>query len=173
MKAFESQRLQLRPINENDLQFLMDLRNDKQVMEWLVEANLTMHQQLHWFNSLKKNDYVFVIYKKDGMVPIGTIALFDVHERHRRGRWSLRITPDEWSKGYAKEAIEIFLDYVFNTLNINKLMGDCFAENTREVENLKKRGFKSEGIWREHYYHKGKYRDSIQFTMLKSDYESR
>jgi len=170
MNVLETDRLILTPITENDLRFLLDLRNNKHVCEWIIHEPLSESDQKKWFDTLK-NSVIFIIHLKSGE-PIGTIGLTDINYRHQRAKWNLRIHPDYWRKGYAKETIKKFLDYVFNTLNINKLMGDCFVENIAEVNNLRKLGFTEEGIWQEHYFHKGKFRDSINFIMLKKEYEN-
>ena len=164
-----SERIKLVPIDESYLSFLLDLRWNKNICETIIFEPITKEQQLNWYKNLK-NAQMFCICLKDG-TPIGAIGAFEIHSIHRRCKWTLRIHPDHWRKGYAAEAVKIFLDYIFNTLNINKLMGDCFSDNIAEVNNLRKLGFKEEGLWKEHYFHKGKYRDAIQFVMLKRDYD--
>ena|SRR3990167_2329381 len=169
MKILESKRIFLRPVDENSLPFLLELRWNKDVCETIIPEPITMLQQIEWFNNLRNAEH-FCICLKSGEI-IGAIGIFDIHQQHRRAKWTLRIHPTHWRKGYAKESIIIFLDYVFNTLNINKLMGDCFEGNFAEVNNLTKLGFRNEGTWMQHYFHKGKYQNSIQFVMTKSEYE--
>ena len=174
MRVLESERLLLKPIDVEDLKYLCDLRWNKEVTTWIIHEPISYKQQLEWYNSLKKTDVALSIFykseKSTDITIIGTIGLYDIHPKHQRAKWSLRITPEYWGKGIAKEVIKMFLDYVFNTMNVNKLMGDCFVENVVEVNVLTKMGFTSEGVWREHYFHKGKFRDSIQFTMLRREY---
>ncbi len=166
MNVLETERLIMLPASENDLKFLLDLRWNKNMCEWIVHDLISMDSQICWFKSLK-NANILVIRLKS-REPIGTIGLIDISTRHQRAKWNLRIHPDYWRQGYAREAIPVFLDYVFGTMNINKLMGDCFVDNIAEVNNLRKLGFEEEGVWKEHYYHKGKFRDSIQFVMFKN-----
>ncbi len=165
MNVLETERLALTPITEKDLKFLLALRWNKQICEWIIHEPLSESDQLAWFKS-PKNAAIFVIHLKSGE-PIGTIGLTDISTRHQRAKWNLRIHPDYWRQGYAKEIIPCFLEYIFETLNINKLTGDCFVENIAEVNNLRKLGFEEEGIWKEHYYHKGKFRDSIQTSQFR------
>ena len=169
MNILESDRLQLRPIDENSLPFLLELRQNKAICETIISEVITIEQQKEWYRNLKNAQH-FCICLKNGVM-IGSIGIFDIHQVHRRAKWTLRIHPDHWRKGYAKESIRLFLDYVFNVLNINKLMGDCFADNIAEINNLTKLGFRQEGIWKQHYFHNGKYKDSIQFVMSKEEYD--
>jgi RimJ/RimL family protein N-acetyltransferase len=180
MRILETDRLIIKPVEEIDLDYLLKLRWDKQVMEWLIHEPLSRESQIKWYSGLDHTSCAFSIWLKRGnKLPdryvdklIGTIGLYDINYKHQRAKWNLRIDPEHWRQGLATEAIKPFLEYVFNTMNLNKLMGDCFAENIAEVNNLTKLGFKQEGVWKEHYFHKGKFRDSIQFVMLKSDYDT-
>lgn len=175
MNILESKRIWLKPLERTDLFFMGCLRNNADINKWIINNPLTPESQTEWFTNLSDAN-IFIIkevlpslYNNENQ--IGTIGIFSINHLHRTGRWNLRIMPEYWRKGFATEAIKLFLYYVFNTLNINKLMGDCFAENIAEVNLLTKLGFVNEGTWREHYFHRGKFRDSIQFTMLKSDYD--
>src|SRR3990167_3634909 len=172
MNILESEKVILKLIEKVDLAFLMELRQRKEVCEWIVSEPLTAEKQEKWFSELKDNELYFVIISASDGSSEGQIGLFDINRQHQRARWTLRIHPDHWKKGYAKEAMKIFFDYVFNILNLNKISGDCFIENKAEVENLKRAGFKEEGYWEDHYFHKGKFRDAINFAMTKKDYEN-
>ena len=169
MKFLESKRIFLRPVDESSLPFLTELRWNKQICETIIFEPITIESQKEWLRNLKNAEH-FCICLKNGMI-IGAIGIFEIHNIHRRAKWTLRIHPDHWRKGYGREAIKIFLDYVFNTRNINKLMGDCFENNIAEVNNLTKLGFRNEGVWYEHYFHKGKCQNSIQFVMTKKEYD--
>lgn len=54
----------------------------------------------------------------------------------------IRIDPTKQGKGYVKESINLFLDYGFNTLNLNKIIFDSFAHNDAIVSLTLKLGFK-------------------------------
>jgi RimJ/RimL family protein N-acetyltransferase len=48
---------------------------------------------------------------------------------------------DFWGKGASDEAISLVLDFAFNTLNVRKISGGCYAENIGMVFTFKKLGF--------------------------------
>jgi len=168
MKVLESDRLILRTIERKDLLFMLELRNDKRICEWIIHEPMTFESQVKWFENLN-NALYFCIELKTGE-RIGIIGLFEISSKHQRAKWTLKIHPDYWRKGYGKETIKLFLNYVFNTMNINKIWGDCFTENIAEVNNLQKLGFREEGIWNDHYFHKGKFRTAINFAMTRGEY---
>lgn len=165
----KGERIELIPICETDMDFLLELRSNKKTCETIIFEPKNIYQQIKWFSEIKNAEY-FCVWL--GLKRIGFIGIFDIHSIHRRGKWTMRIHPDYWRQGYAREAMKVFFNYVFNHLNINKVFGDCFAENMAEVSNLRSAGFKEEGIWKDHYFHNGKYMDSINFAMTKKEYEN-
>ena len=172
MRILESERILLKPVETEDLEFLLTLRWDKDIMNYLIHNPISMKDQKDWYAGLKKNDIALSIFQKeDGNMNImGTIGLYDISHRHQRAIWRIRIAPKFQGKGYAKEAIDMLLDYGFNTLNLNKIISDSFAENDAIVNLTLKLGFRQEGLLKEHYFHRGKYRDAIQFGLLREEY---
>lgn len=47
---------------------------------------------------------------------------------------------------------------------------DSFSDNVSIVNLTMKLGFKQEGLLVGHYFHKGKFRDAIQFGLLRKDF---
>jgi Acetyltransferases, including N-acetylases of ribosomal proteins len=172
MRVLESDRLVLKPTEVEDLGYLLNLRWDKDVMDFLIHDPISQKDQDNWFNGLKKTDLSMTIFLKEvnGKIIIGTIGLYQINYRHQRAVWRIRLDPAYQKKGYAKESINMLLDYGFNTLNLNKIISDSFADNDAIVKLTLKLGFKEEGLLKNHYFHKGKFRDAIQFGLLRDDF---
>lgn len=171
MNILQSDKVTLKLIEKVDLPFLMELRQRKEICEWIIADPLTIEKQQNWFSSLKDNELYFVIISTQHQTPVGQIGLVDINRQHQRARWTLRIHPNYWRKGYARAAMKLFFDYVFNTLNLNKIYGDVFSENVAEVMNLSKAGFKWEGEFEDYFFHRGKFRSVIFYSMSKKQYE--
>lgn len=176
MRILESERILLKPVEPEDLIFLLNLRWDKEVTTYLIHDPLSVKNQNDWFNNLKKNDIPFSIFIKENseLKIIGTVGFYDINTRHQRAVWrSLRLDPSQQGKGYAKEAANLFLDYGFNTLNLNKITNDSLADNVAIISLITKLGFKKEGLLVEHVFHKGKFRDAIQFGLLRREFNNK
>lgn len=172
MRILETERLILKPVELEDLQYLLNLRWNQEVMDYLIHDPISYKNQLDWFNNIKKNDLALSIFVKEGqqLQIIGTIGLYEMNQRHQRAIWRIRLDPSQQGKGYATEAINLLLDYGFNTLNLNKIISDSFADNAAIVNLTLKLGFKQEGLLVGHYFHKGTFRDAIQFGLLREDF---
>jgi ribosomal-protein-alanine N-acetyltransferase len=175
MRILETERLLLKPIEVEDLKYLLNLRWEQEVMNYLIHDPISAKSQNDWFNNLKKTDLALSIFLKENgsLKIIGTIGLYEVNTRHQRAIWRIRLDPTQQGKGYAKEAINLMLDYGFNTLNLNKIISDSFADNTAIINLTLKLGFKQEGLLVGHYFHKGEFRDAIQFGLLRKDFNNK
>ncbi len=175
MRILETQRLLLKPIESEDLIFLLNLRWNQEVMNYLIHDPISAKSQNDWFNNLKKTDLALSIFVKENseIKIIGTIGLYEINNRHQRAIWRIRLDPSRQGKGYATEAINLMLDYGFNTLNLNKIISDSFADNEAIVKLTLKLGFKQEGLLVGHYFHHGEFRDAIQFGLLRKDFNSK
>jgi diamine N-acetyltransferase len=172
MRILETERLLLKPVEAEDLKYLLNLRWDQEVMNYLIHDPISSKNQVDWFNNLNKKDLALSIFLKEDadLKIIGTIGLYEINARHQRAIWRIRLDPTQQGRGYATEAIKLLLDYGFNTLNLNKITSDSFADNEAIVRLTLKLGFKQEGLLVGHYFHKGKFGDAIQFGLLRKDF---
>lgn len=74
--------------------------------------------------------------------------------------------------GLAVEASKMLIEYGFNTLNINKITSDVFPNNESIIKLLEKMGFKEEGRLKEHYFHQGKFKDVVIYSLLRNDFNN-
>ena len=164
MRILETERLLLKSVERDDLKFLLDLRWDAAVMKGLIHDPISVRSQEDWFEKIQRsNDVALSIFIKENgelteMTIVGTVGLYNFKHRHQIATWRVRLAPGYQGMGIAREAIMLVLDYGFNTLNLNKIISDSFADNEAIVSLSKKLGFVEEGILRSHYFHDGKFK---------------
>lgn len=120
--------INLKPLTKDDLQFLLEIRNDDSTRFYLEDNSIfTLSECKKWFDNLISPWYIIEINKnKVGYIRTNKDEVgCDIHPKFRR-------------KGYAKMAYEIYLkDKKYATL---KVFDDNFAKNL-----YKKLGFTSTG----------------------------
>lgn len=92
-----------------------------------------------WENS---NVKTFIIEAEQE--PVGMVTLYDF----RKGGCELgiKIGPkDSRERGYASEAVELLVDYVFGSLNLKVVRGSTMAHNHRMQRVFEKCGFREVG----------------------------
>lgn len=176
MRVLEGERVILKPIEQEDLSFLLDLRWDKEVTEFIIHDPISVHNQHHWFENLnKKGDLALSIFYKNPKTKTvelaGTIGLYDINHRHQRATLKgTRIHPTYQGSGIVFEAMTLLLDYGFNTLNLQRISGDSFPDNKPILQLLETFGFQVEGTLRSHYFHNGQFKDVILTGLLREDF---
>ncbi|MDP5121633.1 MAG: GNAT family N-acetyltransferase [Spirosomaceae bacterium] len=148
---FQTNRLIIRPTNETDATFLVDLMNSPGWLEFIgdrqvytesdaisyIKARITPQ-----FDRLGYGNYTII--KKADSVKIGSCGLYD-----REGLAGIDIgyalLPDFQGKGYAFEAVNELKNIAFNQFNLPEIKAITNKENLPSQQLLKKIGltFKS------------------------------
>jgi RimJ/RimL family protein N-acetyltransferase len=77
--------------------------------------------------------------------------------------------PQDRGKGYTTQATNIFVAYLFETKEINRLQATTLPENTPSIRVLEKCGFTFEGKARKAMFHKGEYKDVNIYSLLRNE----
>ncbi len=72
---------------------------------------------------------------------VGTVDLFDFDIHHSRVALGLFVAPDQHRKGYAKAALQLIENYVFDFLKINQLYCFIAVENKASVKLFSNENF--------------------------------
>jgi len=91
--------INLRPLTENDLPFLLEVRNDESTRQFLEhDSKFTLKEALKWFRDGQPKWYIIKVNR----MPVGYIRTLD-------DEVGCDIHPDFRKKGYAKMAYELYL----------------------------------------------------------------
>lgn len=122
-------------------------------------------------SNLTDNLQIFIIEKKDKS-RIGIILYFLV----KGGPVELLeigylIIPSERRKGFCKEAVTIFVDYLFLTKNISRIQATADVRNIGSHIVLEKTGFTKEGVMRDMIFNQGEWRDFALYSILRKEWK--
>lgn len=68
------------------------------------------------------------------------------------------------------KAMKLLIDFIFNTININKIQLRVYSFNERAIKSYKKNGYIIEENLRQSIFRNGKYHDEIIMGLLREDY---
>ena len=166
----ETQRLILRKFELSDAQFFYDLNSDPLVIKYTGdEAFKTIEESEERIqyvqNQYKENGYGrFTVIEKDTMNPLGWCGL-KYHPEENETDLGYRFMQKYWDKGYATESSKACMDYGFNTLKLDRIIGNAMNDNISSINVLKKMGMT---YLRETNLHN---LPSSTFQILKQDYK--
>lgn len=167
--------LYLQSVAPKDAGLLAKWRFSDQNYDFFYEYIPTTEEQNEkWIESVlnKKNEINLIAYEKESDRPVGMISLIDIDARNQKceiGRVLIGNAEDR-KKGYGKHLIFLVLEYAFLHLNMRKVYLEVFAENDRAVRFYQKSGFKEDGLFQEHIYKNGKFKDVIHMSLFKKDF---
>ena len=168
--------LSLRPITSADMPKILGWRNKKDIRKWFFNSQvLAMKDQKKWYSAYenKDNDEMFIIQVDS--VDIGIIAIYNIDKKNKKAEIGrLLIGEDEYrSKGYAYQAGKLLLKYAFNSLKMEKLYLNLFADNITAVNLYTKLGFLKAAILRKDIVASISRKDVIVMGLLKRNFEEK
>jgi ribosomal-protein-alanine N-acetyltransferase len=168
----KTERLALRPLSKGDGPAWFEIFSDDRVMHYwsrapiksLAEAESLLQQELDWFESGSSISWGIALAESN--LIIGKITLFQFSEQNRRAEIGYILGYPHWGNGYMSEAIEPVIDYAFTTLKLHRIEADTDPENLASLALLEKFGFQREGYFRERWWLKDKWADSVMLALL-------
>lgn len=102
---------------------------------------------------------------------IGDCAIkLDLYEE-RIAEIGITISHLEQRKGYAKEAIQWILAFLYDEKNIHRVVETVDEKNTASINLLKSLGFRKEGFFLENIFFKGSWGSEFQYALLKREWK--
>ena len=130
-------------VHEYDFNYLMNLngifeyvkRDADEVRGWFGQGIDGFYK-----NIKSKNNFNFIIYLKDGNIPIGNISFDRNIEELKSTEIACYLHPSYWGNGYVKEALIECMDYLFNNGFENIVYG-YDKDNDKSLRLCEKIGF--------------------------------
>ena len=124
--------IKLRPLDLNDLEFLLEVRNDNSTLQFLEnDSKFTLEESKSWFENTQPKWYIIEVFEYPVAYSVGYIRTngdevgCDIHPNFRR-------------KGYARMAYKLYLkDKDYASLWVFE---DNFAKNLYEELGFKANG---------------------------------
>lgn len=160
----------LRKINRDDLQFLLDLKNESWWGTHKTKIS-NLDDQIKWYESMPSDQIFMIAQNSDGL--IGVACYTDIDYFSRTLNISGSIASNFRNPEIVRKSFACGLDFAFEILNVQKVNAEVLETHISaqklEIEYL---GFKCEGRKRRSVYKSGRYYDSIILGMLREEWES-
>lgn len=104
---------------------------------------------------------------------IGDCGLHCREEDPLQMELGITLSPSHQGKGYATEALDILLRFVFATLGMHRVSAFTDAENHAAAALFRRLGFRQEAHHIEHRWFKGQWDSEYVFALLRREWELR
>lgn len=166
--------IELRDIEERDLNHLFRWRNEPEVDRWMYSHPPTFEAHETWFAAFMLDpDRKGWIITLDGR-PSGSLTLTGVTSAQRRARWDWYIGDAEArGRGVGRAAQALGLELAFGFYGLQRVWSEVQAANEVALRAQAAAGFLREGYLRRHAYKHGEFRDVALLAILASEWAER
>jgi len=136
-EAIKTDRLILRPLQQEDADRLHRAFSDPDVMRWFADVHTDLQQTRDWVMGTlrepvdKTREYAIL---RDGQV-IGKAGIWN------RPELGYLLTADHWRQGLAFEALSALLPHLFTLMELDHITADVDPRNAPSLGLLHKLGF--------------------------------
>jgi len=174
----QTARLVLRNFIDSDLESFLAYRNDPEVAKyqgWGLPYPREKGEAFIAFMkeriALKQGGWIqFAIALKDTDELIGDLGCYIKEDDIRQARIGFTIAAKHWRKGYMSEVTPCLLEYLFEDMDIHRVVADCDVDNVASYRTLEKLGFRREAHFVESYLVNGVYASEYHYGLLQREW---
>ncbi len=178
----QSSRLLLRALEPKDAQRLYEYRNQPDVMlfqgwtpqspqEVVEHANLMTNQEFAKAGTWYQVVLALLPEIDTNQTVIGDVAFCIEPELKKQSELGIAIDTNFHGKGYALEAINALVNYLFTRFNLHRIHVSIDPENHASRKLFKRCNFREEGHLKQAVFFKGEWTDDIIMAILKSEWQ--
>ena len=166
------QKINLRALEPEDLQFLFDTENDESFWELsntqtpFSKFLLKQYLENAHLDIFEAKQLRLIIEENTNNQPIGMIDLFDFNPQHKRAGVGILIQNEYQQKGFASEALSLFIQYCFTHLNLHQLYANITSDNTKSSALFNKHQFKKVGVKKDWIFTNTTFKDEILYQLI-------
>jgi ribosomal-protein-alanine N-acetyltransferase len=172
-------QIYLSPLTKEDItEEYISWLNDKEVCRGNSHATFPNNfaKTLSYVESISnsKTEFVFTVRLKKNDQHIGNASFQNVNYVNRSAEMAIILGNKKyWNKGISTEILQLFIDFGFNTLNLNRISTGTPTINKGGLKICEKNGMKKEGLLRKVMYKEGEYLDVEIFSILREEYKNK
>lgn len=175
--CLETSRLRIRQFRDADLDTFLAYRNDPEVAKyqgWDVpyprEKALEFVAEMESKPLSVTGEWLqMTIEELESGQAVGDVAFF-IKKEEPQAYVGCTIARPYWQKGYGSEAARRLLEYLFDELDLHRVIAITDVENVASFRTLERLGFRREGHFIENLMFKGKWASEYHYAMLKREW---
>lgn len=132
----ETPRTYLRLINVQDAEFVLSIRQNPHLNQFLSAVSPDIQQQINWINDYKERelyglDYYFIIMDKQSNSAVGMVRVYDINYLDSSFAWGSWVLTEIHPKHSALDSMLLSYEFAFNELNLRLCRFKVHTANIR------------------------------------------
>jgi len=173
-----SARVSVRPVEERDIDDLLEINGDPEVTRFLPYPTWQSRDDgLAWLKRMQALEgtgacrQLVVERNGDGKV-IGTVLIFRFDAGSARAELGFVLGRAHWGQGFMREALEAVCAHAFSAMAIRRLEAEVNPANEPSNGLLRRIGFRLEGTLRKRWVGKGIPYDTNFYGFLAEEWQA-
>lgn len=171
----ESDTVELRTIEEEDLDFLQETINHPNVRRTIGNRSpINGEQEQEWFEERASGDGdgVELLVCRDGEA-VGSVGLEPKDPTGVNVELGIFLAEEFWGEGYGTEASRLLTDFAFRERRVHRVLARVFEGNVGSARIWEKLGFRHEATHVESEFVDGEYVDVEFYAVLEDEWFER
>jgi diamine N-acetyltransferase len=172
MQTLSGNRIKLRALEPEDLDFLFASENDEE--NWEISNTqvpfskyiLKLYIENSHLDIYEAKQLRLVIADLETNKPLGMIDLFDFEPFHHKAGLGIIINKEVRKKDIATEALQLLIPYAFKHLNLHQLYANITTDNQQSIRLFEKFNFTLAGIKKDWIYSSPNYKDEAIYQLI-------
>jgi diamine N-acetyltransferase len=171
MNTLKGKNIFLRALELEDINYLFSIENNEKY--WSISDSQIPFSRYLLNRYLKNSNMDIYEAKQLRLVitdfqnnTIGLIDLFDIDFKNNRAGVAIIINEKMRSKGFAKEALELLIQYSKTHLSLHQLYCNILEDNSHSFNLFKSVEFKQVGLKKDWIKFDGKYKNELLLQLI-------
>ena len=173
-------RLELRPFRDDDLDTLCEMDGDPATTRYLywgprtrAEVRVSLARRKKMTSIEKEGDglRLAIVLREDRSL-VGDVSLYYRSKEHGQGEIGFVLHPDHHGHGYAGEAVRVLIGLGFEALGLHRIVGRCDPRNAASARLMEGLGMRREAHLRENEYVKGEWVGEYVYALLADEWRA-
>lgn len=174
MLTLKGNKVYLRALEPEDLDFVLEVENSEQFWEisatrvpysrYLIKKYLqNSHRDIYEVKQLR----LMICDLKNQQ--IGLIDIFDLEPKDRRAALGILIVNEtDRGKGYGAEVLTLICNYCFTHLDLHQVYANVTADNPASIQLFEKNKFERVGVKKDWIIANGKFKNEILYQLINN-----
>jgi len=174
----KSKRLFFKKVAKKDLGYIKNWRNSKGV--WEFNSQYTLLNQLNqklWYdeiNSKTSHQIMFTIFNFKNKTPIGICGFRYFDSKNKSADVSILLGTEKYrGRKLGTEALDLLVNFGFNSLNLHHISARIFSNNYRSIKVFENMNFKLDATLRDCIWRCGKWWNIYSYSLLSHEYNNK
>jgi RimJ/RimL family protein N-acetyltransferase len=174
----ETERLILRPVSIGDKAAIFEYRSDSETNKYQGSIPSSIEDVEEFINKLAKHInepsswFQMVIVEKKSDKIIGDLGIHFFGSENQQTEIGCTLNKLYHHMGYATEAVERVIEYLFNDLNKHRIIASIDPANKSSIKLVERLRFRKEAHFVKSLFINGQWVDDIVYALLKDDWQN-